>query len=100
MRSARLATAVFILFGVVLGYQACGGGLEGDGSTMRSLSFGSKVGFDTLSSQIFAPKCVGCHADFATYSGMMAKNVVTSGNAKSSILYVQVSTGMMPKGGP
>lgn len=58
---------------------------------------GSAPGFDILLQKIFQPKCVACHASFATHGGIMS--AVVAGNPDASVLYTKVATGQMPKNG-
>lgn len=56
--------------------------------------------FDSLETAIFAPKCVQCHSQFASYSTMMATGDVVADNPPASSLYNMVASGNMPQGGP
>src|SRR5262249_47936068 len=56
--------------------------------------------FDNLLPRIFQPKCVSCHAGFATLDGMIAAGVIVNRNPDSRPLYLRVAGGTMPMGGP
>lgn len=61
--------------------------------------------YSSISSLIIKPECTGCHGgaapsggiDLTTYMGVMKE--VTAGNMNTSVLYTDVSNGIMPKGG-
>lgn len=65
-----------------------------------ALSSASVPDFETLNKTIFTPKCIACHAAFATYEGLMSSGVVLNKNPEQSQLYLKVASGQMPKGGP
>ncbi len=75
------------------------------GSSTAALS--GAVGFDTLSSSIFKPRCESCHSsgnasggvDLSSYSSTMASGVVVAGDPSGSRLLSAVSSGAMPLGG-
>ncbi len=63
------------------------------------LTNGKTIGYDVLKTQIFQPKCISCHSNFATYSGLMASGVVIPRNPTGSLLHSKCASGQMPKGG-
>ena len=54
----------------------------------------NNVTWDILSQQVIGPRCVQCHANFATEQGF--SDYVKPGDAANSIIYKEVSTGKMP----
>jgi hypothetical protein len=58
----------------------------------------NQVDFATLESQVLAPKCLECHADFSTAQGIQP--YITPGNPQQSALYTEITSGDMPPGGP
>jgi len=87
------------------GYAGGGGG--GGGSTGVPLA----PTFNSLSINVFLPKCAGCHnagnaanaggVDVTTYATLTdaTVNVIRPGDSTNSILYSDVVTGNMPKNG-
>jgi len=66
------------------------------------------VTFSTIRSTILVPKCVRCHQgpqapdgiDLSIYSSLVSNQVFVAGDPANSDIFVQVSTGQMPFGGP
>ena len=58
----------------------------------------ASVDYATLRSNVLAPQCISCHADFGTESGL--QNYIVPGDSTSSALYRAVANGSMPPGGP
>lgn len=58
----------------------------------------TQVSFATLESQVLAPKCLSCHADFSTAQGIQP--YITAGDPQNSALYTEITSGDMPPGGP
>lgn len=56
----------------------------------------SEVSFATLKSSVLTPKCLSCHSEVKTESGISAW--VTPGSPEQSRLYTEVKSGSMPKG--
>jgi mono/diheme cytochrome c family protein len=62
--------------------------------------------FTEINQSIIQPRCISCHSaaapsdgvNLSTYAGVLAQ--VTPANPAQSILYTQVQSGAMPKGGP
>jgi hypothetical protein len=82
-------------------------GLAGCNSThLQSTStalYSSPPTYTELSTNIFEPKCLSCHAtgvtNLSSLDSLMASGKVVAGNAEASILYQQVKTGAMPSNG-
>jgi mono/diheme cytochrome c family protein len=59
--------------------------------------------YSSIAANILVPGCTVCHGNsggysFASYADTM--QAVTPGNPGASMLYLAVSQGVMPKGGP
>lgn len=93
----------FATIGILTLLSACGqGGGTDESQQFRTIvpqsQANSRVSFSELSARIIAPKCLRCHGDFATESGLSEE--VTPGRPESSPLYLETREGEMPQGGP
>lgn len=67
------------------------------GENSMASSSGRQLGFDDLSAKIFQPKCLACHAQLATYEGLMNSGMISGKSPEASSLYIRVANGDMPK---
>jgi hypothetical protein len=63
-----------------------------------ALAAGTHVDFALLKEKVLTPYCTSCHSEFETEDGV--KPYVKPGDPGGSSLYLDVSTGDMPPGGP
>ncbi|WP_413288549.1 C2H2-type zinc finger protein [Bdellovibrio sp. HCB337] len=114
---------VFTATVIALTFQACGrtpGTWTDLSSNMAGQdSLGSTGGINTpiltgpggpdysaLDSAIFQPKCAGCHAQFASYTTLMAAKTkvggsfIVAGNSTASAVHIETNAGRMPMGAP
>jgi uncharacterized membrane protein len=105
MENQILRVATIVLMSALS--SACGKASHQPGASPVSLfgssnlsSTGETPGFDILLKEIFQPRCVACHASFATHDGILASGTITNRNPQSSSLYTRVSNGSMPLGSP
>jgi titin len=99
------ASALLIFFFQNCSIQKMTSPLDLDSTALTSNnSFSAEPTFTEISEQILKPNCVSCHSsgtiNYTSYEAVMASNSVVPGDANSSKLYIEVSDGMMPKGGP
>jgi len=106
LAKAALKVSGLILLGAFcLVVENCGKppGLPASG-VVNATGSPSAMTFGQVSAQIIRPKCLKCHSyapyDFSSYDSMMAAGVVTAGDPQDSMLYTEVATADMPKGGP
>src|SRR3712207_6743436 len=57
------------------------------------------LSYSAINGKIIQSKCVGCHASFGTYAGLMASGTIVALKPDQSSFYQKVASGQMPKGG-
>ncbi len=102
----QLYSAILFSFFLLFSFQNCNRFIV-PVSTASSSSF-SAASFEQINSKLLIPKCLACHGavspsggiDLSTYSKMMASNIVIPYDFERSLLYIVLSNGSMPSGGP
>ncbi len=77
-------------------------------SSSNSSSSADLPSYNKVYSQLISAKCLSCHStqnpsgniDLSTYDKMMKSNVIIPYNAERSLIFMSVSNGSMPTGGP
>ena len=75
-------------------------GATASSSTTLNLSSAaaSAASYTWLSTNVFRAKCVSCHGDMYSYTGV--SSYLVAGSSSTSQLYIRVQSNLMPQGGP
>jgi mono/diheme cytochrome c family protein len=105
MRLFKGTVKILGIFTLIIFFQNCGYNGPSDPQRYMSSSstFSGIPSYEELYSKIFQSKCLACHStgttNFSSYSSLISGGSVVPGDVQGSLLYQQISSGQMPKGG-
>jgi mono/diheme cytochrome c family protein len=108
-QAAKTAASFLAYSSIVLSLNACTQMMSGQSKVAALVSptptnSGTVIGFDTLSAQLFTPKCLTCHnggtqPNLTSYVALMAGADVVVGDPLQSKLYTLMANQTMPPSG-
>lgn len=107
MPVGRIVLTLLTMSIAVLGFQNCSkmdvvsnSSNASDSAVPIAVPTATVTVYSDVRDQVFSNKCASCHADFMTYSTLMAHGYIVASQPSASTLFQLVTAGTMPQGGP